>query len=116
MDIDQLAEIAAQLVARLRDEPADANARWLQARVPDPQDWFRLAFVLASAVPTDRTWLALTSWTRPDAPEVIAERRRQLNVALAGGRGRRPTICQADVLTVGLSTPVVDDDRTEEAA
>lgn len=116
MDIDQLAEIAAQLVARLRDEPSDVNARWLQAMVPDPQDWFRLAFVLASAVPTDRTWLALTSWTRPDAPEVIAERRRQLNVALAGARGRRPAIYQAEVLTGGLSTPAVDGGRAGEAA
>lgn len=81
-DVDDLAAIAAQLVARVRDEPPADNARWLALMLPDPQDWFRLAFTLACAVPTDRTWLTLTRWTQPDSPELLAERRRQLAVAL----------------------------------
>jgi hypothetical protein len=81
-DLDQLASIAQQLAARLRDDDPEANARWLAAVLPDPGDWFRLCFVLGSAVPVDRSWLALTSWTRPDSAETIAERRRQLDVAL----------------------------------
>ena len=81
-DADRLAEVAAQLAGRMREFSAEDNARWLAFTLPDPSDWFRLAFVLAAAVPTDRTWLQLTSWTRPDSPELIAERRRQLDVAL----------------------------------
>lgn len=81
-DADRLAEVAAQLAARLREFSAEDNARWLAFTLPDPADWFRLSFALAAAVPTDRTWLQLTSWTRPDSAEQIAERRRQLDMAL----------------------------------
>lgn len=81
-DADRLAEVAAQLAARLREFSAEDNARWLAFTLPNPNDWFRLNFALAAAVPIDRTWLQLTSWTRPDSPEQIAERRRQLDVAL----------------------------------
>lgn len=96
MDEHRLAEIAAQLAARVRDDDPDANARWLASVLPDPGDWFRLAFVLAAAVPDDRTWSQLVRWTQPDSPEVIAERRRQLAVALSGGLGRRkPTATEA---------------------
>ena len=84
MDVDRLAEIAAQLAARMREHSAEDNARWLSLMLGDPQDWFRLAFVLAAAVPVDQPWLSLTSWTRPDSVQVIAERRRQLDVALNG--------------------------------
>jgi hypothetical protein len=63
-DADQLARLAVELVVRLRDDNPDANARWLAAQLPDPGDWFRLAFVLAAAVPTDRSWSHLTAWTR----------------------------------------------------
>lgn len=63
-DADRLAEVAAQLAGRVRDEPAEANACWLGAMLPDPSDWFRLAFVLAAAVPDDQSWTELTDWTR----------------------------------------------------
>jgi hypothetical protein len=63
-DPDTLAAIAMELTVRVRDEPADDNARWLTSRLPDPGDWFRLAFVLAAAVPDDRTWASLTAWTQ----------------------------------------------------
>ena len=64
MDEDTLAEIAAQLRDRVREEDAEANAKWLTEQLPDPADWFRLNFVLAAAVPTS-SWLKLTEWTRP---------------------------------------------------
>ena len=68
MDVDHLAQIAAQLTVRVRDEDPEANGRWLTSQLPDPADWFRLTFVLAAAVPDDQTWRQLTSWTRPDEP------------------------------------------------
>ena len=82
-DPDRLAEIAAQLAGRMREFSVEDNARWLAFALPDPSDWFRLAFVLACAVPTNRTWLQLTDWTRPNSAEAIVERRRQLDVALS---------------------------------
>jgi hypothetical protein len=75
IDVDQLAAIAAELAVRVRDETPDANAAWLAAELPDPADWFRLAFVLAAAIPDDRSWTALTAWawaTKPD-PDIVDE-------------------------------------------
>jgi hypothetical protein len=60
---DQLAAIAAELAVRVRDETPDANGAWLAAELPDPADWFRLAFILAAAIPDDRSWTALTAWS-----------------------------------------------------
>lgn len=81
MDEDRLEQLAQELIIRVRDEPADANGRWLQA-VTDEQDRWALLFVLAAAVPDDRPWRHLTMWTYgtggPDTPEVIEERRRAL--------------------------------------
>ena len=62
-DVDQLAAIALELIVRVRDEPMEDNRVWLTEKLPDSNDWFRLAFVLAVAVPTDRSWLQLTAWT-----------------------------------------------------
>jgi hypothetical protein len=59
-----LAEIAVELIVRIRDDSPEDNGRWLTAHLPDPGDWFRLAFVLAAAVPDDRSWQQLTAWTR----------------------------------------------------
>jgi len=109
MNVDRLAEIAAQLTGRMREFSAEDNARWLAFNLPDPSDWFRLAFVLACAVPTDRTWLALTSWTRPDSADLIAERQRQLMAALTPEVRRR----QAAMLT---STTPVDGSEGSVAA
>jgi hypothetical protein len=64
VDVDRLAEIAAQLVGRVRDDVPEANARWLQMQLPDPADWFRLCFALACAVPDDRSWNSLVHWTQ----------------------------------------------------
>jgi hypothetical protein len=63
--VPELAQIATMLAARIRDDDPQANAAWLAEHLPDPGDWFRLAFVLAAAVPDDRTWGELTAWTRP---------------------------------------------------
>jgi hypothetical protein len=83
---DELAEIAAQLVARVRDDPVRDNARWLALMVPSPTDWFRLCFALAAAVPDDQSWHELTLWTDPfggpDTPAAIQRRRKELNEAL----------------------------------
>lgn len=60
---DELAQIANELIVRVRDEPAVANGRWLEAMLPDPADWFHLSFMLACAVPDDVPWRHLTAWT-----------------------------------------------------
>ncbi len=102
---DRLAEIAAQLVGRVRDEaPADFQ-RWLGNAMADAgvQGAYEgLAIALACAVPVDVPWLQLTSWAlvrgygdgRPDTPEKIAVRRRELVEALDRSdprhRGGRP--------------------------
>lgn len=61
MDVRRLEQIAQQLVARVRDDPPDANARWLAA-VTDADERNALLYVLAAAVPDDRTWSQLTAW------------------------------------------------------
>lgn len=60
--VERLEQLAQQLAAGVRYDDVEANARWLRASLPDPQDWFRLCFVLAAAVPDDATWAQLTSW------------------------------------------------------
>lgn len=74
---DRLAAIAAELVVRVRDDDPAANGRWLANVLPSSADWFSLAFVLAAAVPDDRSWRALTAWTlqrRELEAELLAER------------------------------------------
>ena len=61
---DELARIAVELATRVRDIDAERNGIWLAAVLPEPGDWFRLAFVLAAAIPDDRPWAHLTAWTR----------------------------------------------------
>lgn len=61
---DRLAEVAVELVVRVRDEAPDANWRWLLSRLPDPLDREALSFVLAAAVPVDMPWMTLTHWAR----------------------------------------------------
>jgi len=65
-DADRLAQVAGQLAGRIREFGPEDNARWLHHQLPDPADRWRLIFVLAAAVPTDRPWLDLTAWTRGD--------------------------------------------------
>jgi hypothetical protein len=84
-DLTRLTRIAQDLIVRIRDDDPESNARWLALVLPNAGDWFRLAFMLAAAVPDDRSWSQLTRWTMPDSPQVIAERRRQLDVALRRG-------------------------------
>ncbi len=59
---DRLAEIGAQLVARVREDDPEAYLRWLRAMVA-PGELEALCIVLAAAVPTNQTWLQLTAWT-----------------------------------------------------
>lgn len=61
--VEELEGLAQELVVRLRDDDPEDTRRWLTAALPDPSDWFRLCFVLACAVPDDRSWKALTAWT-----------------------------------------------------
>lgn len=92
---DRLAEVAAQLVGRVRDDEPEANHRWLRSQV-QPDQYEALIVILAAAVPIDRTWSQLTSWTwlkdfsdgRPDTPEKQALRRAALNQEI-GPRRRR---------------------------
>jgi hypothetical protein len=60
---DRLAAVAAELAVRVRDDDPEANSRWLAAVLPTYQERFDLLFVLAAAVPDDRSWTALTAWT-----------------------------------------------------
>ncbi|WP_213452868.1 hypothetical protein [Rhizomonospora bruguierae] len=66
--VTELERVAQQLAGRVRDDDPDANARWLAAQLPDAADWWRLLFVLAAAVPTDRSWRQLTAWARGIPP------------------------------------------------
>jgi len=59
---ERLTRVAVQLVARVRDEPADANWRWFLSVLPDPLDREHVAFILAAAVPLDSPWRHLTAW------------------------------------------------------
>jgi hypothetical protein len=73
--VEELEELAQELVVRIRDDEPESVRRWLTAQLPNPADWFRLCFVLACAVPDDRSWKALTAWTvfglnRPATAEV----------------------------------------------
>lgn len=79
--LDRLAEIAAQLAARVRDDDPEVIGRWLARELPDPTDWWQLSFVLAAAVPIDKPFAHLTAWVRTAAvehDEVIQQRRRVL--------------------------------------
>jgi hypothetical protein len=73
---DRLAQIAAELACRIRDEPADANAKWLADQLPEPGDWWELCFALAAAVPIDKPWRHLTAWTVAPPAAVIPIARR----------------------------------------
>jgi len=80
-ELDRLAEIAAQLAARVRDDDPEVVGRWLGSELPNPGEWWRLAFVLAAAVPIDRPFAHLTAWVRTAAverDEVIEQRRAVL--------------------------------------
>jgi hypothetical protein len=92
---DQLAEVAAQLAVRVRDDDPQANARWLNATLPNPDDRYALCFVLAAAVPDDRPWKALTAWAvlrlehrqaqlRPHGTQAAAARHRYAGEDLCG--------------------------------
>lgn len=59
---DYLASIALELSYRVREDDPEANGAWLAKRLPDPADWFRLAFVAVAAIPQDRPWRELTGW------------------------------------------------------
>jgi len=73
VDVPRLEAIAQQLAARVRDEDPDTVAQWLNTELPNPADWFRLAFVLAAAVPDDKRWSDLIRWI--DRPDPIDYRR-----------------------------------------
>ena len=67
MDVDRLAAIAQQFVARVREDDPAANQRWLYA-MTTPAEREALLYVIAAAVPTDRKWSDLTLWTLTHSP------------------------------------------------
>jgi hypothetical protein len=62
-EVEPLAKVAMELAQRVRDDDPAAVGRWLAATLPDPADWWALMFVLAAAVPDDRSWQHSTAWT-----------------------------------------------------
>lgn len=80
----RLAGIARQLAVRVRDhDPAD-NQRWLHTELPNPADREHLLYVLAAAVPLNRSMQSLTAWAeqpresrlQPHGTHAAAERHR----------------------------------------
>lgn len=124
--VDRLAEVAAQLVVRVRDDDPTANDRWLRAMLPNPADRTALCFVLAAAVPDDRSWLSLTEWTvepradarrlRPHGTHAAAQRHRYhgqplcdacRNAEQARDRARKRAAYRASTArTARVTTPV----------
>lgn len=77
-DAERLAHIAAQLVARVRDDDPEAAARWLSLEL-DGLDRWRLLFMLAAMVPVDQTPAQLLAWfwdqqRQAKARQIIATR------------------------------------------
>lgn len=72
---DELARIAVELAIRVRDVEPERNGTWLAAVLPEPGDWFRLCFVLAAAVPDDRSWRQLTAWAHQRSGDLTPDRR-----------------------------------------
>lgn len=84
-EADRLASVAAQLVARIRDDDPESVGRWLATQLPRPEMWWQLTFVLAAAVPLDRPFSHLTAWARMavvDEAELIEHRQALLTNTL----------------------------------
>jgi hypothetical protein len=97
---NRLAAVAIELAERVRDEGPDDNAAWLDERLPNERDRFHLLFVLAAAIPTDRTWTELTAWARqPAKPHAQAERSKLqpcgTSAAAARHRAHNEDLCTA---------------------
>lgn len=89
---DRLAEVATELVVRVRDDDPEANLRWLAAALPTERERLDLLFVLAAAVPDDRPWPHLTAWTTTPPtprPALLAERYGDLRAIETELRPRR---------------------------
>ena len=69
---DTLAEVACELVTRVRDDDPEDNGRWLAATLPNPDDRWALLFILAAAIPDDRPWSELIGWRQPQPPATTA--------------------------------------------
>ena len=70
-DTEWLEQIADELRFRVRDAYPEENAAFVKAALPDPEDWLRLAFVLAIATPANREWSSLTAWARDPKPDPL---------------------------------------------
>lgn len=111
MDEDRLAEIAAQLAGRVRDDDPEANGRWLAAMVPDPRDWWRLCFILAAAVRDDVPFTTQTAWALLQPCGTASALRRHQSrgepvceACRAYDRNRKRAARVARKLSTGLST------------
>lgn len=93
---DYLAEVAQELITRIRDDDPEANGRWLAAMLPNPIDWWQLIFVQAAANPDDKTFRSLTAWVEKRG-EVEARRLMPHGTAAAASRHRyyQEQLCEA---------------------
>jgi len=74
MDVNDLAQLAQEMVVRVRDYDPQSNQQWLHAHTT-AADREALLYVLAAAVPDDQPWRRLVAWI--DDETVRLERRRQ---------------------------------------
>lgn len=84
IDVDRLSSVAQQFVGRVHDDDPIANRRWLHAQTTaDERE--ALLYLLAAAVPDDRSWGELVAWT---GEELAAEERRRAQWRIAKRRAR----------------------------
>lgn len=69
-NIARLTALAQELILRVRDDDPEANARWLSLETT-VEERTALLFVLAAAVPDDRTWTELVAWTEPAGAKAL---------------------------------------------
>lgn len=105
MDANRLAEIAAQLATRVREDDPSANARWLNAVTSDEDRW-ALLFVLAAAIPVDVPWSVLTGWATSRDRIALDRRPHGTMAAVRRHNYRHEPMCEA--------CRIVERDRTRE--
>ncbi len=93
---ERLSRIAIELVMRVRDEDPETNGSWLRQAVASEQDRFDLLFVLAAAIPDDRSWTDLTAWVHGDDHSDlvdVGECRRPSATGARSHRARGEKVC-----------------------
>lgn len=101
--VTRLVSVAQQLAARVRDDDPVANQRWLHAMLPDPAEREALCYILAAAVPDDRSWTELTGWAQHGTGPAAARHE---------ARGEK----QCDACRLWIDEPIPTEMSTGEAA